>query len=160
EFREGTVRARLDARVARGQEQREGAGEGPFAHPRPADPARPGVPQEQVHAGRELLDARRRHRAAAVAPGLLRHRTVEERRAAAEVRRTHLLPSCVHRGADTLRKGDAQVAHTCRAEVPAHRMNALESTSTRPYLIRALYEWCTDNGFTPYVAVLVDDTVQ
>ena len=39
-------------------------------------------------------------------------------------------------------------------------MNALESTSTRPYLIRALYEWCTDNGFTPYVAVLVDDTVK
>jgi stringent starvation protein B len=39
-------------------------------------------------------------------------------------------------------------------------MNALESTSTRPYLIRALYEWCTDNGLTPYVAVLVDDTVQ
>ena len=39
-------------------------------------------------------------------------------------------------------------------------MNALESTSTRPYLIRALYEWCTDNGFTPYVAVLVDDSVQ
>ncbi|MDF1486674.1 ClpXP protease specificity-enhancing factor [Ramlibacter sp. H39-3-26] len=39
-------------------------------------------------------------------------------------------------------------------------MNALESPSTRPYLIRALYEWCTDNGFTPYVAVLADDTVQ
>jgi stringent starvation protein B len=39
-------------------------------------------------------------------------------------------------------------------------MNAIESTSTRPYLIRALYEWCTDNGFTPYVAVLVDDSVQ
>ena len=39
-------------------------------------------------------------------------------------------------------------------------MNALDSTSTRPYLIRALYEWCTDNGFTPYVAVLVDETVQ
>jgi stringent starvation protein B len=35
-----------------------------------------------------------------------------------------------------------------------------ESTSTRPYLIRALYEWCTDNGFTPYVAVRVDDSVQ
>ena len=31
--------------------------------------------------------------------------------------------------------------------------------STRPYLVRALYEWCTDNGFTPYVAVLVDDSV-
>ncbi len=39
-------------------------------------------------------------------------------------------------------------------------MNALDATSTRPYLIRALYEWCTDNGFTPYVAVAVDDTVQ
>lgn len=34
------------------------------------------------------------------------------------------------------------------------------SSSTRPYLIRALYEWCTDNGLTPYVAVHVDDTVQ
>jgi stringent starvation protein B len=39
-------------------------------------------------------------------------------------------------------------------------MNALESSSTRPYLIRALYDWCTDNGLTPYVAVLVDDSVQ
>jgi stringent starvation protein B len=39
-------------------------------------------------------------------------------------------------------------------------MNALDATSTRPYLIRALYEWCTDNGFTPYVAVAVDDSVQ
>ncbi|QTD46102.1 ClpXP protease specificity-enhancing factor [Ottowia testudinis] len=39
-------------------------------------------------------------------------------------------------------------------------MNALESASTRPYLIRALYEWCTDNALTPYIAVLVDDTVQ
>ncbi|MES2979416.1 MAG: ClpXP protease specificity-enhancing factor [Pseudomonadota bacterium] len=39
-------------------------------------------------------------------------------------------------------------------------MNALDSTSTRPYLIRALYDWCTDNGLTPYVAVMVDDSVQ
>lgn len=39
-------------------------------------------------------------------------------------------------------------------------INPPEATSTRPYLVRALYEWCTDNGFTPYVAVLVDDTVQ
>lgn len=39
-------------------------------------------------------------------------------------------------------------------------MNAQESTSTRPYLIRALYEWCTDNGLTPYVAVRVDNSVQ
>ena len=35
-----------------------------------------------------------------------------------------------------------------------------DTTSTRPYLIRALYEWCTDNGLTPYVAVLVDDSVR
>jgi stringent starvation protein B len=32
--------------------------------------------------------------------------------------------------------------------------------STRPYLVRALYEWCTDNGYTPYIAAFVDDTVQ
>ena len=32
--------------------------------------------------------------------------------------------------------------------------------STRPYLIRALHDWCTDNGFTPYVAVQVGDGVQ
>lgn len=35
-----------------------------------------------------------------------------------------------------------------------------DHTSTRPYLIRAMYEWCTDNGLTPYVAVRVDDSVQ
>jgi stringent starvation protein B len=35
-----------------------------------------------------------------------------------------------------------------------------QGSSTRPYLIRALHEWCTDNGYTPYVAVHVDDTVQ
>jgi stringent starvation protein B len=32
--------------------------------------------------------------------------------------------------------------------------------STRPYLIRALYEWCGDNGFSPYIAVHVDASVQ
>ena len=39
-------------------------------------------------------------------------------------------------------------------------MNSPDTTSTRPYLVRALYEWCTDNGLTPYVAVSVDDSVQ
>lgn len=33
------------------------------------------------------------------------------------------------------------------------------TSSTRPYLIRAIYEWCTDNGLTPYLAVYVDETV-
>ncbi len=32
--------------------------------------------------------------------------------------------------------------------------------STRPYLIRAIHEWCCDNGFTPYIAVAVDEWVQ
>ncbi|MEY2840617.1 MAG: hypothetical protein RJB60_2916 [Pseudomonadota bacterium] len=36
----------------------------------------------------------------------------------------------------------------------------VQGTSTRPYLIRALHDWCTDNGFTPYLAVYVDPTVQ
>ncbi|MFW9595458.1 MAG: ClpXP protease specificity-enhancing factor [Macromonas sp.] len=35
-----------------------------------------------------------------------------------------------------------------------------DTPSTRPYLIRALHEWCTDHGFTPYLVVHVDDTVQ
>jgi stringent starvation protein B len=28
--------------------------------------------------------------------------------------------------------------------------------STRPYLIRAIYEWCSDSGLTPYLAVRVN----
>ncbi|MFZ2988485.1 ClpXP protease specificity-enhancing factor [Ideonella sp.] len=35
-----------------------------------------------------------------------------------------------------------------------------QGASTRPYLIRALHDWCTDNGFTPYLAVHVDRSVQ
>jgi len=30
-------------------------------------------------------------------------------------------------------------------------------TSTKPYLIRAIHEWCADNGLTPYLAVTVDE---
>ncbi|WP_298012272.1 ClpXP protease specificity-enhancing factor [uncultured Castellaniella sp.] len=32
----------------------------------------------------------------------------------------------------------------------------MQETSTKPYLIRALHEWCTDNGYTPYLVVTVD----
>jgi stringent starvation protein B len=39
-------------------------------------------------------------------------------------------------------------------------IDAKDSNSTRPYLIRALYEWCTDNAFTPFIAVLADDSVR
>ena len=35
-----------------------------------------------------------------------------------------------------------------------------QGPSTRPYLLRALHAWCTENGFTPYIAVHVDATVQ
>jgi len=32
--------------------------------------------------------------------------------------------------------------------------------SNKPYLIRALHQWCSDNGFTPFMAVFVDSTVE
>ena len=28
--------------------------------------------------------------------------------------------------------------------------------STKPYLMRAIYDWCVDSGYTPYVTVTVD----
>lgn len=34
------------------------------------------------------------------------------------------------------------------------------SPSVRPYLLRAWHEWCTDNGFAPYIAVYVDASVR
>ena len=33
----------------------------------------------------------------------------------------------------------------------------MELPSTKPYLLRAIWEWCCDNGFTPYIAVQVDE---
>jgi stringent starvation protein B len=36
----------------------------------------------------------------------------------------------------------------------------MAEVSTKPYLIRAIYDWCTDAGFTPYIAVAVDDSVR
>lgn len=32
--------------------------------------------------------------------------------------------------------------------------------STKPYLLRALYEWCCDSGLTPHIAVVVDAHTQ
>ncbi|MGH8678275.1 MAG: ClpXP protease specificity-enhancing factor [Burkholderiales bacterium] len=32
--------------------------------------------------------------------------------------------------------------------------------STKPYLLRALYEWCVDNGYTAHLAVKVDSRSQ
>jgi stringent starvation protein B len=36
----------------------------------------------------------------------------------------------------------------------------MSETPTRPYILRALYEWCVDNGYTPHLAVKVDSHVQ
>jgi RNA polymerase-associated protein len=57
-----------------------------------------------------LGEARRGDRAAAVASGSLRHRTVEERRAADEVRRADFQPPGLYRSADAVGKGDASLS--------------------------------------------------
>ena len=36
----------------------------------------------------------------------------------------------------------------------------MSDLSTRPYLIRAIYEWCVDSGLTPYLAVRVDEQTE
>lgn len=33
---------------------------------------------------------------------------------------------------------------------------SVDLPSTKPYLIRAIHEWCCDNAYTPYLAVMVD----
>lgn len=32
--------------------------------------------------------------------------------------------------------------------------------STKPYLIRAIHEWCVDSGLTPYLSVKVDENTR
>ena len=36
----------------------------------------------------------------------------------------------------------------------------MKEISTKPYLLRALFEWCVDNGYTPHLAVKVDAATQ
>lgn len=36
----------------------------------------------------------------------------------------------------------------------------MSEIATKPYLLRALYEWCVDNGYTPHLAVKVDSRTQ
>jgi stringent starvation protein B len=33
----------------------------------------------------------------------------------------------------------------------------MELPSTKPYLLRAIWEWCCDNGLTPHIAVQVNE---
>lgn len=35
----------------------------------------------------------------------------------------------------------------------------MSPNSTKPYLLRAIHEWCLDNGLTPHLAVMVDEQV-
>jgi stringent starvation protein B len=35
----------------------------------------------------------------------------------------------------------------------------MTTVSTKPYLVRAIYEWCVDQGFTPHLAVIIDERV-
>jgi stringent starvation protein B len=39
-------------------------------------------------------------------------------------------------------------------------MDSIALPSTRPYLIRAIHQWCCDHGYTPYLAVAVDGSVR
>jgi len=36
----------------------------------------------------------------------------------------------------------------------------MSEPSTKPYLIRAIFDWCADAGYTPYLAVQVDEYTQ
>ncbi len=36
------------------------------------------------------------------------------------------------------------------------RFTIMPEISTKPYMLRAIYEWCTDSGYTPHLAVKVD----
>lgn len=36
----------------------------------------------------------------------------------------------------------------------------MSKISTKPYLIRAIYEWCADNGYTPLLSVAVDQNTR
>ncbi|WP_273428446.1 ClpXP protease specificity-enhancing factor [Chitinibacter tainanensis] len=36
----------------------------------------------------------------------------------------------------------------------------MQTVSTKPYLIRAIHEWCSDQGFTPYLVVAVRGKMQ
>lgn len=36
----------------------------------------------------------------------------------------------------------------------------MKGSSTKPYLIRAIYDWCSDNALTPYMAVKVDESTR
>jgi len=40
------------------------------------------------------------------------------------------------------------------------RPTPMAELSTKPYLIRAIHQWCEDSGYRPYLAVMVDERTQ
>mgnify|MGYP001336582019 CR=1 FL=1 len=36
----------------------------------------------------------------------------------------------------------------------------MQEVPTKPYLMRALFEWCVDNGYTPHITVKADSRTQ
>ena len=36
----------------------------------------------------------------------------------------------------------------------------MTATSTKPYFIRAIYDWCNDNGYAPHIVVAVDEATR
>jgi stringent starvation protein B len=64
---------------------------------------------------------------------------------------TNFLSSALH--ARLRRRSANQV--NWRATASPIKTN-MSDISTKPYMLRAIYEWCTDSGFTPYLAVKVD----
>ena len=36
----------------------------------------------------------------------------------------------------------------------------MHDSSTKPYLMRAIYDWCVDSGYTPYLSVTVDSVTR
>ncbi len=47
-------------------------------------------------------------------------------------------------------------ANTANRGKALPKADIMSEISTKPYLLRAIYEWCTDNGYTPYLAAMVD----
>src|SRR4029077_11676371 len=49
-----------------------------------------------------------------------------------------------------------------RKQIATLRMpnSHMPDPSTKPYLMRAIYEWCVDSGYTPYLSVTVDSVTR
>ena len=64
------------------------------------------------------------------------------------------------------RVANATCLRRCKADCQDRLLSRIDSDaamselSTKPYLIRAIYEWCADSTYTPYLNVKVDQNVR